>query len=463
MPLLSRRLDQIIARRRHARPKDRARFLADLKHQLDGITDALPTTETPYVRTPFIYDYRPTFKSCFCSLEHGSDSILNQRTVKFGTITEYPLDNVPHQHPRLTSFPPEQLTDWNRHAPVLLDFVDFINLHGVEDEFTREIINEYWAQRYTPVLPPEVAERRRLQARIPQEEPVPEEIEVPQDVEQVDIAHAYHRDDSTLNETTDNEYQSNEINTNTSTTVASTNPNSGDHPSDENTTNTDDSSDVSTPSKRQKRFNHYTPGPCVPCTLNSSFCHTGGALLDTAIFGTTLFTHLDTSGRQFPILPEVDYHFNDVTVSLRENRTGLNILAVCPELIDLSNLQDTTGTGDNNNTESRKRTFYATKDARTNNIRARHPGDTNSSDSSTSTPEASDQYPDYSDYITVNGETNTEPNSTLSTANALLNLAVSDTYDLTQSDTEYDHDSEAGDCILLYSTYPRDDSDTTIV
>ena len=174
-----------------------------------------------------------------------------------------------------------------------------------------------------------------------------------------------------------------------------------------------------------------------------------------------MFTHLDTSGRQFPILPGVDYHFNDVTVSLRENRTGLNILAVCPELIDLSNLPDTTD--DNNNTTSRKRTFYATKDARSNNIRARHPGDNSSSDSSTSTPEAGDQYPDYSDYITVNGDNNTEPNSALSTTNALGNLAVSDTYDQTQPDTEYDQDSEAGDCILLYSTYPRDDSDTTIV
>ena len=51
---------------------------------------------------------------------------------------------------------------------------------------------------------------------------------------------------------------------------------------------------------------------------------------------------MDTSGHQFTILPGVDYHFNDVTVSLTENRTGLEILAICPEVVDVSNLPDTT-------------------------------------------------------------------------------------------------------------------------
>ena len=340
MPLLSRRLDQIIARRRHARPKDRARALTNLKHQLDGITDALPTTEGHYVRTPFIYDYNPPIVDIPLEL----DNIPNHRAVHFGTITEYPLDNLPHQHPRLTRIPPSELPDWNRLAPVILEFIEFIDAPWNE-ETTRQVLDEYWNQRYQPAPRLAVAAARREAARVreglhyEEDDSVPEEIEVQQEV--VDIADAFHQEDSTLNEVTANEY---EIDSTTSTTVASTNPNNGDHPSDENTTNywDDSSTEESTQSKRQRRFNQYTPGPCVACTFNNSFCHTGGALLNTAIFGTTLFTHLDTSGRQFPILPEVDYHFNDVTVSLRENRTGLNILAVCPELIDLSNLQDTT-------------------------------------------------------------------------------------------------------------------------
>jgi hypothetical protein len=86
----------------------------------------------------------------------------------------------------------------------------------------------------------------------------------------------------------------------------------------------------------------------------------------------------------------------------------------------------------------------------------------NETEEKDSTTQPSDHYPDYSDYITVNGKDSTE-SPTLSTTNALRNLAVSDTYDLTQSDTEYDHDSEAGDCILLYTASKPSTDDTTIV
>jgi hypothetical protein len=454
MPLLSRRLDQIIARRRHAKTRDPARVFPSLKHQLDGITDALPTTTSPYKRTPFIFEHNPNV----ADIPPEVNNIINDRAVKFGTITEYPLDNLANQHPRLRQVPPSELPDWNRHAPVLLDFIDFLNPLW-NDETAREVLYEYWNQRYVPAPTLAIAAARReeeaLRARNAdqQQAPVPEEIEVPQAVEQVDVANAYHQEDSTLNDVTENEYQTEEEDTytNTSTTAEST---KCDHPSDEDTTNNDDtSSEGSTPSKRQRRFNQYVPGPCVSCTFNNSFCRSGGRLLDTGIYGTTLFTHLDTSGHQFPILPGVEYHFNDVTVSLRENRTGLNILAVCPEVINIDNVQEGT-TKTNNN--SRKRKFYNTKDTRKI--------DTASTDNSNSSS-ASEQYPDYSDYITVNGEDNTESSPTLSTTNALHNLAVSDSQDTTtrRPGADYDTESEAGDCILLYTTYPIDDSDTTIV
>ena len=272
------------------------------------------------------------------------------------------------------------------------------------------------------------------------------------------------------------------------------------HPSDEeNTDSSDDGSEEST-RKRQKRFDHYV-GPCVGCTLSPHF---PGTELNTATFGRTLFTHLDTSGHQFTILPGVDYHFNDVTVSLTENRTGLEILAICPEVVDVSNLPDTTAP---DGTSRKKRKTYTTATARTYNLRPNNRRPTNtttSTDDSSISTSSSESYtsedtppPSYYDPnynpskyeseeeelvidtsdsgTSTSGSSSSEDSSEPPAINIqrhtyglrstnrqwhtavqegvrALSLAVPEEIDLTQSDTDSDTSDEAGDIIVRNET-----------
>ena len=150
MPLFSRRLDQIIARRRHAKPKDRARHLINVRYQLDGITDTFPTTETPYIRTPFTWEPYPVIWDVTPLPEH--EVFDREHKVTFGTITELPLDNPPLEHPTATNFPITHYHDWNTHASVLLDFLDFSNC-PYDEETRHAVVKEYWEKRYLSLLP----------------------------------------------------------------------------------------------------------------------------------------------------------------------------------------------------------------------------------------------------------------------------------------------------------------------
>ena len=434
MPLLSRRLDQIIARRRHARPKDRARSLINFGYQIDGIKENLPTTETPYERTPFIYDPYPDI-SDIPPTENGD--LSRNRAISFGTITEHPIDNLPYTHPSGSNFPSLDYPDWNRHAPILLDFFNFIDT-TTDDRQKGEVIAEYWKSHFTAppveaILQQQLAARAQVGFRLVPIPPLPP-VQEPVDGNVSD-------EDTTIVSSTHN------------------------HPSDEDTTNTSDD-EGSTPSKRQKRFDHYVPGPCVPCTFNSCF---PPRLLNTGIFGTTLLTHLDTSGRQFTLLPDTDYHFNDVIISLDEGRRGLKILAICPEVVDVTAVPEhveiptanpptipkteETPTGDSTK-EQRKRPYFETRSARTYNTRPNlRPAPTD--DSSVSTIPTGYQDPDYFPSDTEedtrdsdsDNESRIESNAT-GTQNAFIDLSLTETIDLTQSDTEYEKDSEAGDIIV---------------
>ena len=137
----SRRLDQIIARRRFARPKERARHLQNLGYQIDGITSIFPTTERPYERTPFIYDPYPEINDVPPTPE--DDLLFPNRVIKFGTITEYPIDNLAYTHPSRSNFEPLDYTDWHRHAPILLDFFNFVDT-TTDDVRKGQIISQYW-------------------------------------------------------------------------------------------------------------------------------------------------------------------------------------------------------------------------------------------------------------------------------------------------------------------------------
>jgi hypothetical protein len=438
MPLLSRRLDQIIARRRHARPKDRARNLINLGYQLDGITEDFPTTETPYLRTRFTYEPNPLIADITPEV---NDNFIIDRKVSFGTITVYPTDNLPPVHPSGTHFPSSDYPDWNRHAPTLLDFIEFIDVPW-DDNTKKAVIEEYWTKRFGPTptsgqLLEELAQARGAH------------LEAPQVQVQVDGNISL----------TDNEED---------TTIATT---TREYPSDEDSTagtSTSSSDDESTPSKRQKRFNSYTTGPCVPCTVNNSVIP--GRLLDTYIFGRTLLTHLDSSGRQFTILPGKDYHFNDVTITLDESRTGLEIVATCPEIVDVTEVPDlpavdnsttVTKTEEGDNTaETRKRPFYESTGIRPYNTRT-NLRPTPTDDSSVSTLPTAYQDPDYApsdtgDDISTSSSDNesgtcTSESNVISTSNAFIDLSV-ETIDLTQTDTEYEEDSEAGDVIVYNVT-----------
>jgi hypothetical protein len=462
-----RRLDQIIARRRLAKPKDRARHLKTLRYQLDGINDLLPTTETPYKRTPFIYETYPAFWD-IPALEN--DIYAETRKVKFGTITEYPIDNLPPLHPSGTRFSPTDYRDWNTHAPTILDFIEFANLPW-DDTTKKAVIAEYWQKRHQATLTSAELEAElalHQQALVP---PVEEEASK----------------DTTTGNGSDQD----------------------NHPTDEDTSSeSDEDSSTHTQPKRRRYFDHYTEGPCVSCTLSPHF---PGTELNTATFGRTHFTHLDTSGNQFTILPGVDYHFNDVTVSLTSNRTGLEILAICPEVVDVTNLPDTTDPTDSTR-PTHKRKIYTTSTARTYNLRPNtytrspHSGtlptsnntSTSSSSSYTSddTPPPTHHDPSYnpSEYDTEeeellidtsdSGSTSSLTDNELTDEDSIstepptisiqrttyglrstnenwhthvqeeiralsLSAPVPETVDLTQSDGEQDTSDEAGDIIVL--------------
>ena len=456
----SRRLDQIIARRRFARPKDRARHLQNLGYQIDGITSIFPTTERPYERTPFIYDPYPEINDVPPSPE--DDLLFPNRVIKFGTITEYPIDNLAYTHPSRSKFEHLEYTDWQRHAPILLDFFNFVDT-TTDDVRKGQIISQYWKGHFR--APP-------VEARIVEA--------LAERAGQLVLPPGINED------------------------ISRVPPNvslAEEHPSDEeNTDSSEDGSDEST-RKRQKRFDHYV-GPCVSCTLSPHF---PGIELNAATFGRTHFTHLDTSGHQFTILPGVDYHFNDVTVSLTENRTGLEILAICPEVVDVTNLPDTTG---NSPTTSRKkRKTYTTATARTYNLRPnnRRPTiTTTSTDDSSISTSSSESYtsedtppPSYYDPTynptqyeseeeelvidtsdsgtSTSDSSSSEDSSEPPAINILrhtyglrstnrqwhtavqegvraLSLAVPEEIDLTQSDTDSDTSDEAGDIIVRNET-----------
>jgi hypothetical protein len=468
-----RRLDQIIARRRLAKPKDRARHLKTLRYQLDGINDLLPTTEIPYKRTPFIYETYPTFWD-IPALEN--EIYAETRKVKFGTITEYPIDNLPPLHPSGTRFSPTDYRDWNTHAPTILDFIEFANLPW-DDTTKRAVIAEYWQKRHQATLTTAELEAQLALHQQAVEPPVEEEEE--------------REDTTTIGNVSDEE----------------------NHPTDEYTSNESDAdSSTHTPPKRRRYFDQYTEGPCVSCTPSPHF---PGIELNAATFGRTHFTHLDTSGNQFTILPGVDYHFNDVTISLTENRTGLEILAICPEVVDVTNVPDTTETSTDptdSTPTSHKRKTYTTSTARTYNLRPKaytrspHTCVTGNNSTSTSssasytsddTPPPTYYDPNYnpSDYdteeeellidtsdsgtntsslsdneLTDEDDTSTEPPVAsihrttygLESTNEIwhthvqesvralsLRAQVPETVDLTQSDGEQDTSDEAGDIIVL--------------
>jgi hypothetical protein len=427
MTISSRRLKQIIARRKLARPKRQIRHLQNLGYQLDAITEDFPTTETPYEREPFIYDPYPEIYD----IPPTDEEYLNRnRQIKFGTITEYPIDNKPYTHPSGSNFPPSAYPDWNRHAPILLDFFNFLDTttDGVQKG---EIIAEYWnghfrAPPVEAIIQEQLAARARIDRRIVPVPPVP--------------AARDNEEDNTI---------PNDITVN----------NNDNHPYDEYSTSTStSSSDSSTPSKRQKRFNSYVPGPCVPCTFNSSVIP--GRLLDTGIFGTTYLTHLDTSGRQFTLLPDTDYHFNDVTISLRENRTGLNIVAVCPEVIDVATVPDTIQVPTNNTTDSLPETPRYTFRPINRTTSYETDGDSDTTpppfykdpDYTPSDEESEDEEPVETGTNNSGPSNNTnESSDSESTANstkkAVAHLSLPDAIDLTASDTD---DDSAGDIILLH-------------
>lgn len=414
MTISSRRLKQIIARRKLARPKRQIRHLQNLGYQLDALKEDFPTTETPYEREPFIYDPYPEIYDVPPTDE---DDLNRNRQIKFGTITEYPIDNKPYTHPSGSTFPPSAYPDWNRHAPILLDFFNFLDTttDGVQKG---EIIAEYWnghfrAPPVEAIIQEQLAARARIDRRIVPVPPLPaagdieEDTTVPNDI-----------------------------------TIA----NNDNHPSDEDSTSigTSSSDDSSTPSKRQKRFDFYVPGPCVPCTFNSRVIP--GRLLNTGIFGTTYLTHLDTSGHQFTLLPDTDYHFNDVTISLNEARTGLDIVAVCPEVVDVTtvpehtrfNLRNTNlapSTNESSDDDSELTTESSFNDP-DYTLSDKEPEDeelaidTNNSTASTTTNESSDS-----------------ESTEASTKKALAHLSLPDAIDLTASDTD---DDSAGDIILLH-------------
>jgi hypothetical protein len=482
MPPQFRRFDKIIARRRNIHPKQRASHLKDVGYQLDGITDLLPTTETPYQRTSFIYDTYPIF----WDIPALDNEINNEnRKVKFGTITEYPLDNLPPPHPSGT-FPATDYRDWNLFAPTLLEFIEFANLPW-DDNFKKDILAEYWITRNQATLTTNELNRRLEALQAEEEQAAPP-------VEDQVLPNAEEEDTTTIANVSDQD----------------------DHPTDEDTTSSsEDETSTPTPPKRRRYFDHYVEGPCVSCTISPHF---PGIELNTGRYGHTYFTHLDTSGHQFDILPGVDYHFNDVTVSLTENRTGLEILAICPEVVDVSNLPDNTEnptepthstvlSPDTTATRPHKRKTYTTSSARTYNLRPHtyprspHTGTTDNNTSTSSLSSTSDDTPPPSfydrDYNPSDNDTDEEEliidttDSATSTDNESLDdssystdhstnhlnrttyglrssgenwqqhiqeavrnisLSVPETIDLTASDTEDDTTCEAGDIIVLSET-----------
>ena len=443
----SHRLDKIIARRRFAEPTDRARHLKKLRHQLDGLNELLPTTETPYKRTRFTYDPYPIFRDITAS----TNEILNENSkVTFGTITEYPINNRPPVHPAGRNFPRYDYHDWNRHAPTLLEFCDFVNLPG-DNDHKLAVVTEYWENRYR--ASPTDAQWEVQQAIIRGQQ-----------------------------QAVDPPVQDNEVDEDTTTVEEPAY--AQEHPSDEDTT---DNSTSGTSTEREHRFNQYVPGPTVSCVVSPHFPAQRRILAGT--YGSTTFTHLDTSGNQFTILPDTPYHFNDTTVWLNEDRTGLVILAICPETVDVTNVPDTTNeptelptppvqpkeedssTTTNNTTDTTEEPTSPTtpRYPTRNNTRTTSYDDyscgTPASDTTDDTPRHPGAYydPDYAlsdedpsdeELVVDTNDSGTEyedDSTTNSTSKALVNLAVSDTIDLTQSDTDEDSTDEAGDVIVLYT------------
>jgi hypothetical protein len=417
MTISSRRLNQIIARRKLARPKHRTRHLQNLGYQLDGITEDFPTTETPYKREPFIHETCPEIFDVTAAHPTDTGDLTRERVIKFGTITEYPIDNLPYNHPSGSDFPPSSYPDWNRHAPILADFFNFLDTTS-DDEDKAQAIAEFWIGRFRAppveaIIQQQLAARAQIGRRLVPVPPLPQ----PRNEEE----------DTTIPPSislADNE----------------------DHPSDEESVA---NSSVTTPSELEELHRTYCDGPAVCCSASRFF---PGRDVNAGIYSRCYFTHYDASGDQFTILPRVRYHFNDVTVVLDDNRRHLHIRAKCPVTVDVSTVPDYEDTS-NLPEPTRYNLRNINRTPRTNE---------SSDEDSEPTPEPFYNDPDYTlsdeeqeDEVllidTNNSGTSTNESSnadytTNSTPNARVNLSLPDTIDLTQSDSDED---SAGDIILL--------------
>ena len=430
MVLPPRRLNKIIARRRLARPKQRARHLQNLGYQVDGIKETLPTTETPYERTPFIYDPYPDI-SDIPPTDNGD--LSRNRVVTFGTITEHPIDNHPYTHPSGSNFSPSAYPDWNRHAPILLDFFNFVDT-TTDDLQKGEIIAEYWKSHFRAppveaILQQQLAARAQVGYRVVPVPPLPparneeEDTSAPNDISQAD------------NEN---------------------------HPSDEES---DDDSHTTTPSELRVLHRTYCPGPAVCCSGSRFF---PGRDVHAGVYSRCYFTHYDASGHQFTILPGVRYHFNDVTVVLDEDtRRHLHIRAKCPVTVDVSTVPDyeqptSTTRRPTANAPIPNNTRYLLRPINNPAL-----NDSSTDDDSTLTPppfyndpdyNPSDEEPEDEDLkidtndsgIDTSTDESSDSDSTVnSTNNAFVHLSLPDTIDLTASDTDED---SAGDIIVYNLT-----------
>ena len=400
MAITSRRFDQLIARRKLVKPKHRARFL----HRLDGIASEFPTAPTlpaePFLRdqnptTVYHADDIPTFIIINTDTGDNTPIIRTRPTVRFNFTTEIAINPTQNNYHPYGTEHPSPTYSWNIHAHLLQQFVENVvsHLRWSPEKVTNKI-DRYWNH-----VRNELASHEDLTTS------------------------------TTATPSSDGYYENSE---------------------EEDKDTTEDPSSSTYPSASVEEASSHSP------TTPRNIHHPTLADLEhlRSYPYNALFSHCDTTFVQFPLIPGNDYHFNDVYVHVNPSTGDLEIHAVCPEIVDITNQPDIESV----DTPSTTHTTYSVASTAVDNT-SNHPSDLQDTTTSSSTTYDSDPDYVYSTPSTHEATTNSNAHSyqtrynirtTTSTQQNTITPTGTDSaldhIDLTQSDTE---DTKDSDCILL--------------
>lgn len=296
MAISSKRIDQLIARRKFIKPKRYARWL----HHLDGINPSLPTApalpEEPFTRdpNPVISPIPPD--DIPNTLSINSDPIDLTR-VHFGTTTVISINpSANNYRPYGSDFdiPP---FPWNIHAHLLQQFVDIA-------------ISQWHPRKITDKLDCYWRAVRNERNSLADPEPTASTTDTPPT-----YYSSATEDTGTNNEdTTDSDLE-------------------------------DADSDTGLDGALEQRQTTIEGiRGLVQASASERHVHPTTSLphLTSLRYNRATLYHCDTGHYQFDIIPGRQYHFNDVTIT--ENRGNLEIRAICPEIIDTDALDISTAT-----------------------------------------------------------------------------------------------------------------------